>query len=137
MRTNLVTWVLVMVALVYAIWQFRHGPWIPSRIAGAVIVLIALALISMARFQLGHSFSVTAQARQLVTTGIYSRIRNPIYVFAEFLFVGAALFLWSWWPLVLMLVLIPVQVMRARSEAAVLQAAFGEEYVRYRQGTWF
>jgi protein-S-isoprenylcysteine O-methyltransferase Ste14 len=33
--------------------------------------------------------------------------------------------------------LIPVQMMRARSEAKVLEEKFGEEYRRYRAGTWF
>jgi protein-S-isoprenylcysteine O-methyltransferase Ste14 len=30
-----------------------------------------------------------------------------------------------------------VQLVRARKEEAVLEAAFGEEYVRYKAGTWF
>jgi protein-S-isoprenylcysteine O-methyltransferase Ste14 len=33
--------------------------------------------------------------------------------------------------------LIPMQVVRARREARVLAAAFGEEYARYKAGTWF
>ena len=100
-------------------------------------MLIALMLITVARWQLGRSFSVRPEARQLVTTGLYSKIRNPIYVFAELIFAGAAIFLLSWWPVVIMLALIPLQVRRARSEAAVLQAAFGETYLAYRRHTWF
>jgi protein-S-isoprenylcysteine O-methyltransferase Ste14 len=30
-----------------------------------------------------------------------------------------------------------MQIVRARREAAVLEAAFGEEYRRYRRQTWF
>jgi protein-S-isoprenylcysteine O-methyltransferase Ste14 len=118
-------------------YRLRDQPWPPHRIIGAAIVLLALALITVARVQLGASFSVSAQARHLVTTGLYSRIRNPIYVFAELVFAGAAVFMWSWWPVVIMVALIPMQMKRARREAAVLQDAFGEEYVAYRQRTWF
>ena len=63
-----------------------------------------------------------------------SRFRSGRYLSVAAI---VALFLWSWKPLVLMVALIPVQVMRARREAEVLQAAFGEEYTQYRRGTWF
>jgi protein-S-isoprenylcysteine O-methyltransferase Ste14 len=64
-------------------------------------------------------------------------LRNPIYVFAELLFIGAAVFLWSWGPLLIALLVLPVQIVRARKEAAVLQSAFGDDYTRYRRQTWF
>jgi protein-S-isoprenylcysteine O-methyltransferase Ste14 len=35
------------------------------------------------------------------------------------------------------LVLIPLQIIRARREAAVLEAKFGDEYREYRKRTWF
>jgi protein-S-isoprenylcysteine O-methyltransferase Ste14 len=35
------------------------------------------------------------------------------------------------------LIVIPLQIWRARKESAVLEASFGEEYRRYRAGTWF
>ena len=34
-------------------------------------------------------------------------------------------------------VMIPIQVLRARKEEKVLGEAFGEEYARYKAGTWF
>ncbi|MBV8451850.1 MAG: isoprenylcysteine carboxylmethyltransferase family protein, partial [Deltaproteobacteria bacterium] len=76
-------------------------------------------------------------ARKLVTTGIYARICNPIYVASPFLFVGFSLALMKWWPMLLCVVIVPVQIFRARREAAVLRDAFGEEYDRYRAQTWF
>jgi protein-S-isoprenylcysteine O-methyltransferase Ste14 len=39
-----------------------------------------------------------------------------------------------WFVLVLMIV---VQVIRARREARVLEAAFGDAYLQYRGRTWF
>jgi protein-S-isoprenylcysteine O-methyltransferase Ste14 len=39
--------------------------------------------------------------------------------------------------LLLLCVLVPVQIFRARKEEQVLTEAFGEEYVRYKAGTWF
>ena len=56
-------------------------PWTPNRIVGLSIAVPALVLLVVARLQLGRAFSVQAKASTLVTTGLYSRIRNPIYVF--------------------------------------------------------
>ena len=38
---------------------------------------------------------------------------------------------------VLFVVLIPLQIWRAGKESAVLEAAFGDEYRKYKAGTWF
>ena len=128
---------LVLVVAVGAGVEFRHGPWTPMRIAGAVVFYGGLVLWLVARVQLGKSFSMRARATRLVTTGVYSRIRNPIYVAGQVMFLGAALFVPSWIPLVVVSVTVPMQVVRARKEALVLHEAFGEEYEAYRRRTWF
>jgi protein-S-isoprenylcysteine O-methyltransferase Ste14 len=109
----------------------------PRRWAGLALAVIGLAGVIVARYTLGRSFSVTPQARTLVTTGIYSRIRNPIYVSAEVFLIGIAIMLWNPVPLLLALVVLPIQIWRARSEARVLEEKFGEEYREYCRRTWF
>ena len=116
-----------------------HPPddWTPIRIIGLVLLVVGFVLWTIARFQLGASFAVTAQARKLVTRGLYSKIRNPIYVFGSLLLAGNILvFARPEW-LLIFVPLIPVQLWRAKNESAVLEAAFGDEYRRYRAGTWF
>jgi protein-S-isoprenylcysteine O-methyltransferase Ste14 len=39
--------------------------------------------------------------------------------------------------LMIFLLVIPLQIWRAGKESAVLESAFGEEYRKYRAGTWF
>lgn len=136
MRTKVETSVVMLFAVV-VLFMYRDQPWPPMRIAGAVVFAVGLGMWTVARLQLGASFSVQAKAKRLVTTGLYSRIRNPIYVAGQMMFVGAALFLPSWIPLVVVAVTVPMQVVRARKEAEVLREAFGEEYEAYRRGTWF
>jgi protein-S-isoprenylcysteine O-methyltransferase Ste14 len=65
----------------YIFWLHRDEPWGPMRIVGACMVVFGLLMWSLARFQLGKAFSVQAKASVLVTRGLYSRIRNPIYIF--------------------------------------------------------
>ena len=91
----------------------------------------------MARVQLGSAFSAKAKATALVTTGIYSRIRNPIYVFGAVLLTGIILFSGKFWFLLLLLVLIPMQIYRSRKEEQVLTEKFGDTYLEYKQKTWF
>jgi protein-S-isoprenylcysteine O-methyltransferase Ste14 len=96
-----------------------------------------MLLLTLARLQLGNSFSVTPQATMLVTTGLYARIRNPVYVFGLGLFVGVLLYTRLERHLYVLVPLALMQVFRARREAAVLEARFGDEYRSYKARTWF
>jgi len=58
-----------------------HRPWTAWRIVGIAIAAPAFLLFVAARIELGRAFSVQTKATTLVTTGLYSRIRNPIYFF--------------------------------------------------------
>ena len=137
MKLNMLT---LAVILVFVVWLGLHAgdvEWTALKVVGAALAAVSIAMLAVARLQLGASFSVSAQARKLVTSGIYAKIRNPIYVFGGLFLVGLALMLGNWVLLVLAVVLVPVQIFRARKEEAVLAEAFGEEYARYKARTWF
>ena len=104
---------------------------------GLVVSLIGLAGVISARCTLGRSFSVRAKATRLVTGGLYSRIRNPIYVSGMFFIAGMIIMLRMPLLALVFVILIPVQIRRARQEASVLESTFGDEYRRYRARTWF
>jgi len=112
-------------------------PYGLTRLIGLVVALIGLAGVILSRYTLGQSFSIAPKATALVTTGIYSRIRNPIYVSGMILLIGVALIVEQPKLLAVLLVLIPMQIIRARREAAVLEAKFGDAYREYRKRTWF
>src|SRR5437588_11235084 len=128
---------LCAVLIVISLTVFRPGPWSTARWFCLSIGLPAAVLIFVARWQLGRSFSVTPQASQLVTHGLYSKIRNPIYVFSGLMLAGIVIALERPYALLFLLVLIPVQVLRANKEAKVLEAKFGETYREYKAKTWF
>lgn len=137
MKLNAITLAVLLVVAVGLAQHWRAVQWTPARVVGAALCGVSLAMAMVARFQLGAAFSVRAKAQKLVTTGVYARIRNPIYVFGEVFFVGVALISGRWWVLVVGAAIVPVQMWRARNEARVLRAAFGEEYDKYRAQTWF
>jgi protein-S-isoprenylcysteine O-methyltransferase Ste14 len=113
------------------------GPWNAERYVGIALMLVGASFIALARYQLGRSFSIKAEAHALVTQGIYSKIRNPIYVFGTVLCAGLLLVLQSPNLWILLVALVIGQTIRARREARVLEAAFGDEYREYRRKTWF
>jgi protein-S-isoprenylcysteine O-methyltransferase Ste14 len=136
-KSNLLTLAVIIVIVASLLVYAPEVDWNTAKVIGAVLVGISFPLFVLARWQLGSSFSVKAKASRLVTTGLYSRLRNPIYLFGGLFIVGLSLFLSPWGPLVVALVIVPMQVMRARREERVLAEAFGEEYERYKSNTWF
>ncbi|MFZ0969445.1 MAG: isoprenylcysteine carboxylmethyltransferase family protein [Candidatus Acidiferrales bacterium] len=133
-------WLRILVVIAGAVSFFGlypKQPMTPMRVAGFCLMISGLALWLVAQFQLGDSFSVQPKARHLVTHGIYSRIRNPIYVFSTILLAGVVLFTGRPGFLVIVLAIVVMQIFRARAEARVLEEKFGDEYREYRRKTWF
>ncbi|MFZ0302600.1 MAG: isoprenylcysteine carboxylmethyltransferase family protein [Terracidiphilus sp.] len=137
MKLNVITLVVVILAVFLFASQATNLPWTPFRIAGIAIALPSLILFAIARIELGRSFSIEAKATNLVTTGLYSRIRNPIYFFGALMILG--IIIWTGKPLLLVVyvILIPLQVVRARKESSILEARFGDAYLDYKKKTWF
>ena len=135
--------ILVAAAILVAIaWNAYHrwetgGTWDPVRITGLVMTLGFGSLLLTARIQLGNAVSFGAEANKLITTGLYSKFRNPVYVFGILSIVGFALYLHMWVLLAAAVIITPLQVFRARNEAKVLEEAFGDEYRAYKAKTWF
>jgi protein-S-isoprenylcysteine O-methyltransferase Ste14 len=138
MKTNMITLAGLIALVVWLVLHVDLVAWTPVKLVGAVIAGVGAMFLVTARLQLGASFAVKAKANKLVTRGLYSKIRNPIYVFSALMLVGMAIVLGNWvLGLLVAVVLVPLQVHRARKEDAVLAAAFGEDYERYKAGTWF
>jgi protein-S-isoprenylcysteine O-methyltransferase Ste14 len=127
---------LAAIALFAFVWVWP-GPWDAQRLLGSSLLVIGLLLVFIARFQLGRSFSVTPQALELVTHGLYSKIRNPIYIFGTIAIAGLCLILQKPAMWLFLLAIVAMQTVRARREARVLEAKFGDDYRSYRSRTWF
>lgn len=131
--------VVQIVAVCGLLWFMftMSEPWGVQRALGTILIIAGLSGIAAARYQLGRSFAIKAEAHQLVTRGIYAKIRNPIYVSGIVFLAGLVLILHRPQLWLAMPVIIVMQTVRARREARVLEAAFGEAYREYRRQTWF
>ncbi|MGC2526645.1 MAG: isoprenylcysteine carboxylmethyltransferase family protein [Candidatus Acidiferrum sp.] len=139
MKLNLATlaFAIIDLSLIGMAAYAAHLPWTAWRIAGIAIAAPAFLLFVAARIELGRAFSVRAKATTLVTTGVYSRIRNPIYLFGSIFALGLFVWLGRPWLLLIFVVIIPLQVVRSRKEEQVLTEKFGAAYLDYKQRTWF
>jgi protein-S-isoprenylcysteine O-methyltransferase Ste14 len=138
MKLNLGSLLLAVGLLGFLVYRFGgQVVWTPWQAVGVAIFVPAFVLFVLARIELGRAFSIKAKASVLVTTGLYARIRNPIYVFGGLMSVGVFVFLHRPWLLLIWVPLIPLQVFRARKEEQVLEATFGDAYRDYKRRTWF
>jgi protein-S-isoprenylcysteine O-methyltransferase Ste14 len=137
MKANIVTLIVVALTLVVLTIRYAHEPWTAMRVAAVILGLPSFVLLVLARIELGSAFSVRPKAQSLVTHGLYSRIRNPIYFFGTLTIVACFLYIRQPLYISLLVLLIPLQMYRAREEGKILEAKFGDEYRQYKAHTWF
>jgi protein-S-isoprenylcysteine O-methyltransferase Ste14 len=75
-----------------------------------------------------------AEARRLITSGVYRVIRHPLYLAEEVATIGGVIQYFSIWTAMLLLVQIVCQLRRMTNEETILTAVF-PEYINYRRTT--
>jgi len=108
-----------------------------SPAAAAVSTLVTLAgnaLAIVVLTQLRGSFSIMAEARQLVTSGVYRLVRHPLYLAEEIALIGVVMQYFSLWTALLLAAQIAFQLRRMHNEEAVLGENF-PEYAAYKRNT--
>jgi protein-S-isoprenylcysteine O-methyltransferase Ste14 len=114
-----------------------NGPRNPLLVAGIALALAAALLWLVARLQLGSSYSRRLKVGKLVTNGLYSKIRHPIYVFASFGILSLIVAYQQPGLIMVWVAAVAALFVKARREEQALLAAYGSEYEDYRRRTWF
>lgn len=109
----------------------ENDPALMQSIFGLSLVCIGSVLCVYVIHFLGRSFSLMAEARELVTHGPYSIVRHPLYMVEEVVVLGVVIQFFSLPMLALFLVHIGVQIQRMKNEEKVLTEAFTDEYKSY------
>ena len=106
-----------------------------------VVAWAALAAASFRQFRRARtSFMTIRPATTLLVSGPYRFSRNPMYVSLTLLTLAFALFLNSWWIVLLLIpVLLAVRQFIVMPEERYLRRRFGAEYEEYmrRVRRWF
>jgi protein-S-isoprenylcysteine O-methyltransferase Ste14 len=101
-------------------------------LVGATLRVISIRSLGM----LFRSHVAIAQGHQLVTTGLYARMRHPSETGLLLICIGSSLMLSSIaGALLTALVMIPLCLFRVSLEDKLLFETFGSEFARYRQTT--
>ena len=104
-------------------------------LAGIILILAGIAIIILARQEFAQHGQPTDPGRptsKVVTTGIFSISRNPLYLGIVCFLVGLSLAFNLPWVLILLLpALIACHYILIAPEERYLTAKFGEEYSRY------
>jgi protein-S-isoprenylcysteine O-methyltransferase Ste14 len=129
--------VIIALLAVGAVPIIREGTPKQGLLAGGILAAIGSPLVLLSRWQLGKAFSVAPKATTLVTRGLYSRIRHPMYVFLDLTLLGVIVAVRQQWLIALWLGLVMLQAWQAGRERRTLEQAFGDAYRDYRRQTWW
>lgn len=128
---------LAAIALQLAVpFSLPRGPLTLSIfLGGAALIVVGATLVVLARRELtqhGQPTNPGLPTSKLVTTGVFSISRNPLYLGGVCILVGLALALNLPWALMLILLaLVACHYILIAPEEKYLAAKFDEEYRRY------
>jgi len=125
----------LVVSILFFVQSWPKEPQ-PHNFVGAVMTLMAFALWIIARIQLGNAFSLAPKANFLVTSGLYSKLRHPVYYFSILAVVGIGTFIWEAYMLLPVVLLVVLEYLRIQKEEKLLVAKFGADYLVYKKRTW-
>ena len=121
---NAASWALPSVPMTLPVLHFAGG-----LLVGAGLLLIILAILEMRRARTTPIPKMEPAA--LVTSGIFGRTRNPIYLGDVLVLIGVSL-RWGWPGLVLVPLFMAIIVDRfIKPEEATLQSKFGPEWTAW------
>ncbi len=125
----ILTWVVPLPLL-------PDGVALVTRIVGGIVVVGAIAFAVMAEQEFrraGTAALPTAPTTAIVSTGVFSRTRNPMYLAFSAAMIGWALATNSWWFLIATpIAMVAVTKLAIEREEAYLDRKFGETYRAYK-----
>lgn len=140
-RPNLESFIWIILHLVVlAIIVFYTGQFfLPNYLIYSSIGLIVLGLIVLiaAKVAMGR-VTVNIRPEKFISSGIYSKIRHPIYLGIKMIFLGLALAFTSLLGLFFVIVILfPYHIYRAIREEKEMNIEFPSRYFNYKKRTWF
>jgi protein-S-isoprenylcysteine O-methyltransferase Ste14 len=117
-------------------WPASFSPPAIAAPLGVLIILggIALGISAVKEMQAANTpFEISKPSTEIVTSGVFQRSRNPIYLGMLLLCTGIAILANSLWILILVL---PFAIVLQKGvidrEEAYLEQKFGDKYLRYK-----
>lgn len=130
----------ILYSISYYFLQLEPSKTYQQLIFRSIFLILTISFFSLwllARVQLGTFLTFRPKAHEtLVTTGIYSKFRHPIYYFGTLTLVCFLILIEKYSFLLILIILIPVQIYRAVRETKVLKEKFDDIYMDYLKNVW-
>jgi protein-S-isoprenylcysteine O-methyltransferase Ste14 len=103
-------------------------------LAGDVLVALGLFvdLLVFRENSYGGSTIETVEGQKVISTGLYARLRHPMYTGVLVMIIGVPLALGSWWGLAILVLTTPVLMWRILDEEQLLKKDL-PGYIEYAQ----
>jgi protein-S-isoprenylcysteine O-methyltransferase Ste14 len=115
------------ITAIYGIWQ------LPIDMFSSIIIGIIVFIIGAFVYFKWEIFWTKTYEGQLVTDGIFKRIRHPHYTSILIIGFSLAFFFYSIFALFIAFITIPIMVISILDEEKLLIKQYGEEYKRYME----
>jgi protein-S-isoprenylcysteine O-methyltransferase Ste14 len=136
----------IIVPLIGSILPFglllsHPSPWIAGNRVLLTAVFIWMTLSTgftvWGLWTLRHSFSITVEARELVSTGPYRLVRHPIYAGEILSAFSVAVWRFSWFNIFILVVFVGIQLSRSYWEESKLKKVFPDYGSSTGRNLWF
>lgn len=126
----------ILVLTIIFRYQFNGSEYL--RTIGFIIGAIGVVILITGILTLGKYFTASITPKGLVTHGIYSKIRHPIFMGVILVYLGIELIFKSIYGLLLVFfILIPFYIYSAIEEEKMLSKTFKDKYTDYKKKTLF
>jgi protein-S-isoprenylcysteine O-methyltransferase Ste14 len=105
---------------------------------GALTVLSGFTISFFANKEIGENWSASIEkerSQKLITSGIYSYVRHPLYFSGIIIFIGTIFYFQSWWSIAVLFPCFLIINWRLKYEEENLILLFGNEYKEYIRKT--
>jgi len=126
-----------LIFLLFALIGGKQDVGAGLKIFGLITSIVGLTIIAIAVLQLNRNLSPFPSPKagsQLITSGLYSIVRHPIYLGIIVLFLGYTLYTASWFRLALTILISALFYYKSTYEESLLMQKF-ETYRVYRKST--
>lgn len=126
--------IIILSGIISVGFDFCRIPPFPIiNIIGGFLVLVSIILHFYCEKYHKAAHSDTKDINKIVTTGIYSKLRHPIYLSLILMYIGIGLIFNSWISIFFALILSPSWGFIALKEEKELTCKFREDYEKYKK----
>jgi protein-S-isoprenylcysteine O-methyltransferase Ste14 len=130
----LIMWIIILITGLFTIsYSWEYGLLLPSLIyinlIALIFLIIGISIRIIALKEIRNAFKID----KLVTSGIYSKTRNPTYLGFTFIIIGISIASLAILSFIWVIISIMTFYYVAKKEEKDLEKNFGEDYLKYKK----